>query len=68
MQHHCLYLILLIGNRQNYVSNLPNAYMSVSQVYDGTHALWTEGQTCHPVNVYGSSKLEAEHAIQVGKK
>lgn len=38
-----------------------------AQVYNGSHALSTEDQPCHPVNVYGSSKLEAEQAIQVGR-
>jgi len=35
------------------------------QVFDGSRALWSEADPCEPVNVYGSSKLEAEQAIQV---
>ncbi|MEW5300359.1 MAG: hypothetical protein WDW36_003295 [Sanguina aurantia] len=39
-------------------------HISTDQVYDGSHALSTEEQACHPVNVYGRSKLEAEQAVQ----
>lgn len=34
------------------------------QVYDGTKAWWSEGDTPNPINAYGRSKLEAEQLLQ----
>ena len=42
-------------------------HMSTDQVYDGSHSLWGEQDTCAPVNAYGLTKREAEVAIQVRK-
>ena len=38
---------------------------SAVQVYDGSKAGWKEDDVCEPVNAYGTSKLEAEHFLQV---
>ncbi|EFJ49277.1 hypothetical protein VOLCADRAFT_43537, partial [Volvox carteri f. nagariensis] len=35
-------------------------HFSTDQVYDGSHALWKEGEPCGPVNTYGKTKWEAE--------
>ena len=40
-------------------------HFSTDQVYAGSKAGWREGDACEPVNVYGTTKLEAEREIQV---
>jgi hypothetical protein len=35
-----------------------------AQVYDGSHADWTETDRCSPVNAYGRTKLEAEQYVR----
>jgi nucleoside-diphosphate-sugar epimerase len=39
-------------------------HLSTDQVYSGSHAMSTEAAVPAPVNVYGASKLQAEHTIQ----
>lgn len=39
-------------------------HISSDQVYDGSHADWTETDRCSPVNAYGRSKLEAEQYVR----
>lgn len=39
-------------------------HLSTDQVYDGSQPLWREDGACDPVNVYGSTKREAEQLIQ----
>jgi len=43
-------------------TNQPNPI--ICQVYDGSHADWTETDRCSPVNAYGRSKLEAEQYVR----
>ena len=38
-------------------------HISTDQVYSGEQAFSTEAATPDPVNVYGETKLEAEHTI-----
>lgn len=40
-------------------------HISTDQVYSGLRQLWREDDACAPVNVYGSTKREAEVLIQV---
>jgi nucleoside-diphosphate-sugar epimerase len=40
-------------------------HLSTDQVYDGSRQLWREDDPCAPVNVYGTTKREAEQLIQV---
>lgn len=40
-------------------------HISTDQVYSGLRQLWQEDDACAPVNVYGSTKREAEVLIQV---
>lgn len=40
-------------------------HLSTDQVYDGSKPCWKETDRCKPVNVYGSTKREAELLIQV---
>lgn len=39
-------------------------HISTDQVYDGSHADWTETDRCSPVNAYGRTKLEAEQYVR----
>lgn len=39
-------------------------HISSDQVYDGSHADWTETDRCSPVNAYGRTKLEAEQYVR----
>ncbi|KAG1679980.1 hypothetical protein FOA52_007044 [Chlamydomonas sp. UWO 241] len=39
-------------------------HLSTDQVYDGSHAMWTEDDAVEPVNAYGRSKVEAEEYIR----
>ncbi|GBF98490.1 methionine adenosyltransferase 2 subunit beta [Raphidocelis subcapitata] len=39
-------------------------HISTDQVYDGSHADWTETDRTAPINAYGRSKLEAEQYVR----
>ncbi|KAF5838191.1 methionine adenosyltransferase regulatory beta subunit-related [Dunaliella salina] len=38
-------------------------HLSTDQVYDGSKEWWSEDDACHPVNVYGQTKLLGEQTI-----
>lgn len=42
-------------------------HLSTDNVYDGSQSYYQESSPCHPVNVYGVSKRDAEMLIQVHK-
>ncbi len=39
-------------------------YISSDYVFDGTRAPYTPASPTHPINAYGQSKLDGEHAVQ----